>query len=299
MLNSKFMGIIALVASAASSVAEPISLADFTALPRSAPTFEVHYGVAQTQSIDVFIPANPGAHPVAILIHGGCWSALPNAGREQLRHVGSELAKSGIAVWSIGYRRANEPGGGYPGTYLDVATAVDLLRSVAPRHNLDLKRTVMVGHSAGGHLALWAAGRRNLPDASRLRTDDPFVSSRVISLAGIGDIKAFGPHIPLICGSGIAERLTNPTSAVAEDAYADVSPAQQHPPEAHVVMISGVLDRWVPPYIAHDYARAMKDKGKSSVALINVAGAGHFDLVTPGNTAWEEVRLQIDAALAP
>ena len=91
--------------------------------PRPEPTQALRYGPAQAQGIDIFLPAGAGPFPVAILIHGGCWSDLPGAGREQLRHLGADLAANGIAAWSLGYRRADEPGGGYPGTFNDVAEA--------------------------------------------------------------------------------------------------------------------------------------------------------------------------------
>src|SRR3712207_3162077 len=126
------------------------------------------------------------------------WMNIQGAGREQLRHLGPELTRRGIAVWSIGYRRADEPGGGYPGTFQDVAQAIDRLRWDADRYGLDLTRTVLAGHSAGGHLALWAAARRHLPAASPLHQPDPFVPSAVISLAGIGDLKAFARFVPML-----------------------------------------------------------------------------------------------------
>lgn len=142
--------------------ADPIDLSTFVAISRPEPTLQLRYGSAPSQTIDVFLPADSGPHPVAVLVHGGCWSAH-TAGREQLHH-GAELARRGIAVWSVGYRRADEPGGGYPGTFQDVGDAIDRLCSEAPQYNLDIARTVLVGHSAGGHLALWAAARGQLPE---------------------------------------------------------------------------------------------------------------------------------------
>lgn len=175
----------------------------------------------------MFLPAGDGPHPVVILIHGGCWSAT-TAGREQVRQLGAELARDGIAVWSIGSRRANEDGSGYPGTFLDVGTAIDRLRDEVPRLRLDLTRTVLVGHSAGGHLALWAASRDRLPAGSAVRVADPFVPA-------------------------------------AARAYAHAVDAQRTPP----------------------------------VELVDIPGAGHFDVVTPGTPAWSIIRTRIAAALAP
>jgi acetyl esterase/lipase len=292
--------VIALVALALArpvdAAADPIDLPTFAALPRPAPHFEIRYGDAPSQAIDVFLPAGSGPHPVAILIHGGCWKNIKGAGREQLRHVGSELSRRGIAVWSIGYRRADEPGGGYPGTFQDVGRAIDRLRWEADEFNLNRERVVLVGHSAGGHLALWASARRHLPVTSPLREPaSPFEPSEVVSLAGIGDLESFAPSVPALCGPGIIERLTNPHPG-PDGAYADVSPAALPSRETHTLMISGLLDHLVPPYVARDYERAVRDKGGRTEVLY-IADAGHFDLVTPGTHAWEEVSAEIETAL--
>jgi hypothetical protein len=132
---------------------------------------------------------------------------------------------------------------------------------------------------------------------SPLHQPDPFVPSAVVSLAGIGDLKAFARFVPLLCGPGIIERLTNTPSAGSGGAYEEVSPAALPAPEAHVVMISGVLDRLVPPYVAYDYARAMRARGGAPPELLDIPAAGHFDLVTPGAPAWAEVSSRIEAAL--
>ncbi|MGI8568418.1 MAG: alpha/beta hydrolase [Methylocella sp.] len=290
------LALIALAVTTLAYAADPIDLATFVAISRPEPTFQLRYGPAPSQAIDVFLPASAGPHPVAVLVHGGCWSTH-TAGREQLRHLGAELARRGIAVWSIGYRRADESGGGYPGTFQDAGDAIDRLRSEAPKYNLDIARTVLVGHSAGGHLALWAAVRGQLPADSQLHRETPFVPRAVISLAGIGDLKAFAPLVPMICGPGIIERLMGASPAGSRDRYADISPAALPAPEGHVVMISGILDRLVPPYVAYDYARAMRAKLGAPVELVDVPQAGHFDLVTLGTPAWAEVNRRIEAEL--
>jgi acetyl esterase/lipase len=222
---AKLAGILAVAGIApASHAAEPMGIPAFMAIPRPTPTAEIRYGEAPTQAIDLFLPDGHGPFPVVVLIHGGCWSQR-TAAREQLRHLGEDLARRGIATWSIGYRRADEAGGGYPGTYLDVGNAIDRLRDEAPRHRLDLSRTVLVGHSAGGHLALWAASRDRLPASSVLRVDAPFVPRDVVAIAGVGDLASFAPLIPGVGGPGIGERLVGEPSAERPDVYADISPA--------------------------------------------------------------------------
>lgn len=293
---SAFFAVFAIAVMASPSrAAEPIDIPAFIAIPRPAPTAEIRYGPEAAQAIDLFLQAGSGLFPVVVLIHGGCWS-VKTAAREQLRHLGADLARRGIAVWSIGYRRADEVGGGYPGTYQDVGIAIDRLRDEAQRYRLDLSRTVLVGHSAGGHLALWAAARDRLPVTSALHVAKPFVPRKVVTLCGVGDLKAFAPLVPTICGPGIVERLVGAPTASRPDVYADTSPTALPATGASIVMVSGVLDRLVPPYVAHDYARSVR--GEIAVELVNVQDAGHFDLVATGRPAWNEARRSIEAALA-
>jgi acetyl esterase/lipase len=287
-LRKKLPALAALALGALTSTASAVELQDFLALPKPAPTHEISYGAAPSQGIDVFLPAGKGPHPVAILIHGGCWSNFPGAGREQVRPLAAGWARRGIAVWSIGYRRANEAGGAYPNLYLDVAMAVDRLRSEAARLGIDTARSVLVGHSAGGHLALWAASRTRLPAGSPLRqANEPLAVRGVVSIAGVGDLAAFAPRLPGSCGRGILERL----SGGGSDAYADVSPARLGLPDGvrSVVMVSAVDDQIVPLRAARDYRQALATDAASRVRLRDVANAGHFDLVTPGTPAFELV----------
>jgi acetyl esterase/lipase len=276
------------------SAAEPLDIPGFMAIPRPVPSAQLRYGDAPAQAIDVFLPPgdgpDDGPFPVVVLIHGGCWSAK-TAAREQLRHLGADLASRGIATWSIGYRRADEAGGGYPGTYRDVGAAIDRLREEAPRYRLDPARSVLVGHSAGGHLALWAASRARVPAGSAVRSARPFVPRGVVAIAGVGDLEKFAPSIDPICGPGIAGRLIDMDRP---DPYADVSPAALPAPAARIVMVSGVLDKLVPPYVAHDYAQAVR--GRAVVERVDIPDAGHFDLVGAG-PAWRQVRRLIEQML--
>lgn len=275
---------------------DPVTLQQFLAVPASAPTASLSYGPAPVQGIDLFLPDARGPHPVVILIHGGCWSAsIP--GREQLRAMAAALAARGLAVWSIGYRRADEAGGGYPAMFQDVATAIDRLRAEAPRYRLDLARTVVTGHSAGGHLALWAANRARLPASSPARVADPFIPGAVVSLAGVGDLKAAERFADRSCGPGRLAQVTGAPSPARPDPLADTSPAALLPGPAHVVLISGIYDAIVPPYAAWDYAKAMRAAGQST-ELVTIPDSAHFDMVTPGTPAFEEVARRLAAAVA-
>ncbi|SFV26222.1 MULTISPECIES: alpha/beta hydrolase [unclassified Pseudoxanthomonas] len=274
--------------------AAPLDIPGFQRIQRPQPDAVIPYGSAATQQGDLFVPRGRGPFPVVAMIHGGCWSSR-TAGREQLRHLGADMAARGIAVWSLGYRRADEEGGGYPGTYQDVATGLDHLRELAKHHPLDLDRLVVMGHSAGGHLALWASGRDRLDRASPLRTADPLVPRRVVVLGGIGDLETFAPLIPGLCGEGLDVRLVGQADAARPDVYRDTSPARIGTSAARVVMVSGTLDRLVPPYVAHDYAKTVADGVE--IKRVDIHDAGHFDLVAQG-AAWRLARAHIEALLA-
>lgn len=285
-----FSIILATVAIIGPALADPVDSYTFRDLPRPEPTLQVTYGNASSQGIDVFLPAGPGPHPVAVLIHGGCWNVAAT-GREQIRHLGPELTRRGIAVWSIGYRRVNEPGGGYPGTYQDVGAALDRLVSDATSYRLDLTRVVLVGHSAGGHLALWLASRGSLPFYSPVYGPPRLKLRAVISLGGVGDLATFARFIPVICGPSIAEGLA-PAGKLAE-----ILPAALTPTASSIILVSGVIDNIVPPWVAYDYYRVLREKLATAPKLVDITDAGHLDLVTPSAPAWQQVQALIEEAL--
>src|SRR5260370_3919740 len=113
------------------------------------------YGTESLQFGELYLPGEPGPHRTVILIHGGYWPA--RYGLDLMTGLAEDLAARGYAAWNIEYRRVGDPGGGWPGTLLDVAFAADYLRILAPTYALDLQRVVSLGHSAGGHLAIWLA----------------------------------------------------------------------------------------------------------------------------------------------
>ena len=124
----------------------------------------LQYGEDPFQFGDLRLPSGPGPHPVVVFIHGGYYRA-----RYDLTHAGFlcvAFALAGFASWSLEYRRLGNPGGGWPGTFQDVLRGLDHVGTIAEQYSLDPDRTVVVGHSAGGHLALWAAAASTLPDRS-------------------------------------------------------------------------------------------------------------------------------------
>jgi acetyl esterase/lipase len=280
---------------AAPVLAAPVSLETFIAQPQPAPDATISYGALPVQSIDLYLPRTPGPHPVAILLHGGCWTKrIP--GREQIRALGADLAKRGIAVWNIGYRRADEDGGTYPGIFQDVAKAIDLLPANAGKYRLDTSRVVAVGHSAGAHLALWAAGRGKLPRTSPMYAPDPFPIRTVIGLGGVGDLERATGALPAACGAPILTALVGQPSAARPDIYSDTSPSRLLPNGAKTIMITGAADRTTVPAYAQTYTDEVKAAG-GAIELVIVPDAGHFDVVTTSAPAWRLVSERIVATL--
>ncbi len=276
---------LALALGASMAAAEPASLDQYMKQARHAPDAAIHYGPAPSQVAELFLPKTKGPHPVVILLHGGCF-LQQYEGFAQTSALAADLAGRGYAVWNLEYRKLGEAGAGYPGTFQDVAMGVDALRAQAPKYGLDLTRVIAVGHSAGGHLALWAASRAKLPAASPLRTTAPLKIGAVISLAGIGDLKGQAGVWAMPCGDDTLSRLLDlPHRA---QPYADTSPVELLPTGAKVVMVHGAFDPVMPPYTGRDYALRVRKAGDKAEIVV-IPDAAHFDLVIPTTPAWAEI----------
>lgn len=268
-----------------SAPAELASLVDYMRQARHPADAEVRYGPAPSQVAELFLPTAKGPHRLVVLLHGGCF-LKQYEGFPQASALAADLAGRGYAVWNVGYRRLGEAGGGYPGTFQDVTAAIDRLRTEAPSYGLDLSRVVAIGHSAGGHLALWAASRAKIPAASPLHAADPLPIAAVISLAGIGDLKGQGKAFGLPCGEDTLDRLLD--TAHREAPFADTSPAELLPTGVRTVMVHGVYDSVMPPYTGRDYAETVRKAGDPAEVVV-IPDAGHFDLVIPTTPAWKQV----------
>jgi len=293
---SAWLGVVIAAALAGAAQSAPISFADLLARPRAAPTKVIAYGADPLQFGQLWLPASKGPHPVVVMIHGGCWLAsLP--GVELMAYISDDLRRRGIAVWNIEYRRVGGPGGGYPGTFQDVGRAVDHLRAIAPAEHLDLRHVVVVGHSAGGHLALWIAARRRLPRQDRLFSANPLPVSGVVTLAGINDLAAYRATGPEACGGpDTIDQLVDAAGRRGQSVYADTSPAAMLPVHAPQTIVSGALDPIVPARFGDDYAAKARAAG-DSVRAATLPGAGHFELIDPGSKAWLQIVAEIQARL--
>jgi len=272
----------------------PMTLEDYLALDGREPDARLAYGAAPSQFVELFLPEQAGPHPVVVLFHGGCWT-VDFGGMRQMRNMCTALARQGAAVWNVEYRRYDEDGGGYPGMYQDVASAVDLLRSHAAAHSLDLSRIVAVGHSAGGHLAQWAVSRHRLPSWSVTRKEDPLHIGAVISLGGLADLRN---EAGLICTSceRSTQQLAGAPTPERPDVFLDTSPAEMLPCGVKTLLIHGELDVISPPDAGQRYAARARAAGDQADVLLLPAGS-HYDEVSADSPAWAITGREILRAL--
>jgi len=268
-----------------------MTVQDLLALPTPAADARLAYGADPLQFGDLRLPAGRGPFPVAVLVHGGCWLAPYDLAH--LSSLAAALTADGIATWSLEYRRVGDAGGGWPGTFHDVARGADHLRRLAAEHPLDLTRVAFVGHSAGGHLALWLAARPGLPPGGVRCGPDPLRPRGVVALAGIPDL-ARGAALR-VCGDAIARLLGGAPDTVPER-LALASPSARLPLSVPLALVVGDRDGVVPGELAGAFAAQARAAG-DRVAVLTVAGAGHYELVTPGSVAWETVLAAVREAV--
>lgn len=261
--------------------------ADVNALPSKPADQRIAYGTDALQFADLRLPKSKGPHPVAIIIHGGCWVSQ-FADLQNTAAQADALRDAGVATWNIEYRRNDNPGGGWPGTFQDAGRAADHLREIAARYNLDLKRVVTVGHSAGGHLALWLAARARLPKTSELYSPKPLAIAGVVVNGGPGDLEAAREHMKSPCGGDVISGLMGGAEAQVPQRYAQGSPVRLLPLGVPQIFITGEHDQVVPANFADDYgakARAAGDAVQHEV----VGGVGHHEYNAPRTPAFAAV----------
>lgn len=272
-----------------------MSPAEFQALPAQPADFRLAYGADANQYGELKVPASGELHPVVVLIHGGCWKAAYATLRD-LAPMADALKREGIASWNIEYRRLPQPSSGYPGTYLDVAHAVDHLRDIAATHRLDLRRVVVIGHSAGGHLALWTAARTRLQPDSPLYVANPLPLRGVVNLAGYGDLAAFQSVEQASCNEAVVTQILGGQPAAQPDRYAQTSAIKLLPLGVPQVVVWGASDAMTPLWLGENYVKAATQAG-DNVRLATLPGLGHFEVASPHSTAWPVVREALQALL--
>ena len=261
---------------------------DLLERPRPAPDETISYGADPLQVADLWLPKGRGPHPTVLMVHGGCWQT-EIADRKIMSWIADDLRKRGIAVWNIDYRGVDRDGGGYPGTFLDAAAAADKLRDAAARYKLDISRLVATGHSAGGHLALWLAGRPRLPAGSPLRADNPIPIHAVVSLGGLPDLEEAARPPGSGCGTEVIARISG-------GRFAETSVPRLAPLGVRQVLVNGLQDRIIPTAYAEGYAAPMRAAG-DRVEVRMIDRTGHVELIAPETGAWAAAVAEIEKAL--
>ena len=260
---------------------------DLLERPKPEETARIPYGPAALQVVDLWLPEGAGPHPTVLMVHGGCWQS-EIADRRIMNWIADDLRKRGIAVWNIDYRGVDREGGGYPGTFGDAAAAADAVGEHAARYNLDIAPLVAVGHSAGGHLALWLAGRPRLPADSPLRSPSPIAISHVVSLGGLPDLEQARAE-KQGCGPDVIDRLTG-------GRLNDTSVPRLAPLGVPQTLVNGDKDRIIPVNFAYDYAAGMMAAG-DPVGVAVIPNQGHVELIAPETPAWAAAVKEIEKAL--
>ncbi|GGQ61299.1 alpha/beta hydrolase [Streptomyces flaveolus] len=263
--------------------------------PAVDPDSTAPYGDHPDQVIDFYVPRGPGGPgpaPVVVVLHGGAWRAPYD--RRHVSPFAGFLAGRGLAVASVEYRRGGAGdqavAGRWPDTFDDVAAALDALPALAGQHlpGADARRTVLTGHSAGGHLALWAAARHVLPADAPWRLDRPPSLRGVVALAPIADFEVAGKLN--VCG-GAARQLVGGEEHYAERRpYAD--PALLLPTGIATTVVQGRADVDVPQAVAEAYADAAARAGEM-VGVTLLEDVGHFPLIDPAADACAVVAEEI------
>ncbi|CAL9531879.1 alpha/beta hydrolase [Streptomyces sp. enrichment culture] len=275
--------------------------------PAVDPDDSAAYGELPDQVVDFYAPrgtAGPGgAAPVVVVLHGGSWRAPYD--RRHISPFAGFLAHRGFAVASVEYRRGAEGSGAggsgtgtsgepvagrWPDTFDDVAAALDALPELVRRHlpGADARRTVLTGHSAGGHLALWAAARHVLPADAPWRTDRPAPLRGVVALAPIADLEAADKLG--VCGDAARQLLGAEPLFAERQPYAD--PALLLPTGIATTLVQGRADVDVPPAVADAYADAAAKAGEV-VGVTLLEDVGHFPLIDPAADACAVVAEEI------
>jgi len=231
------------------------------------------YGALDGQEGDLWLPAEPHP-PVLCLLHGGFWR-MPY-GREQMDALARDLAGRGFAVWNLEYRRMGAPGTDGRDILADVAAGIGHLAALAARGaDLDLDRVLLIGHSAGGQLALWAGARQRV---------DPAPGVRVAGVAGLAPLADLARAHALDAGADAIAAFLGGAPRDQPARCAQASPMALVPLGLPHLIVHGDADTMVPVALSREYVQAARQAG-DPVDYRELPGVGHMELIVPGGPA--------------
>ena len=244
------------------------------------PGTKIAYGSDPLQFGELHVPEGDGPFPVVVFIHGGCWLAMYDI--TTTRPLAWALRDESIAVWNLEYRRVGNPGGTYPGLLLDIGSGIDYVKTLAADYPLDVTQVIVMGHSAGGHLALWAGARAKIPSDHGLYLADPLLPAGVVALAPAAALTQL--HQQGTCDN-VIDRLMHGSPAEYPDRYAYVEPARMAPIGVQHTALMGVHDTdWTP--FGEAYVTAARAIGDDTIERVMAPESGHFEVINPNSTTW-------------
>ncbi len=266
---------------------------DILSKPVLPPDHRIHYGAGPNQFGDLWLPQTPASSlvPLIVFFHGGWWMSeydLSYAG-----YLCDALKKEGVAVWSVEYRRVGKTGGGWPTTFQDAAAGFDYAVTLAKSYPLDLSRVITMGHSAGGHLAFWVAGRHHVDVHSEIYQPRPQVPLLgAISLAGAVDLRLtldLAGHSTFAHDRQIIYNLMGGRPQDLPQRYNAGNPGDLLPFHVPQVVIQGTADDEIPPELPSRWAEMSRKLGDTVTVKI-LPSVSHPDLVDPESKAWVVIR---------
>lgn len=253
--------------------------AELATFPNPAPDARIHYGDGRLQFGELRLPPGNGPHPVAVFIHGGSW--LVEYDITHTNKLTDALARNGIATWSLEYRRVGNEGGGWPGTFEDIARGADHLKALAADWNLDRDRVIAMGHSAGGHLALWLAARPRLPEEAPGYAAEPLSLIGVLGLAPAPDLAGLYADERR---TGTIDTLMGGSPTEVPQHYGWGSPMRLAPVDIPQRLMIGKYDAYWGP-VGERYFETARARG-DNVDRIEAAESGHFEMIDPDSGTW-------------
>jgi len=255
-------------------------------LDRASPSFDarIRYGNDPNQFAELRFPNGRGPFPALFVVHGGFWQSVYDL--SHIGHLCAAFTSEGIITCNMEYRRIGNPGGGWPGTLQDIALATrKILQDLSNDSRFDQAQTAIIGHSAGGHLALWLVGSHRISKGSPLHDDSRLNIGGAISLAGVSDLRlAWKQKL----GHGIVTQLMGGTPDEHPDRYDTGSPIELLPTGSRHILVHGTDDDTVPISQSEVFVEKAEKLGDRST-FVKLEGVGHYELIDPESDAWPSV----------